>query len=55
MPEITTDNNIIVPPLGVEFTEEQLSYLQENVDPLQDDGNNGIEHFLKVLDILERF
>ncbi len=44
-----------MPPPGVEFTEDQVSYLQENVDPLEDDGNNGIEHYLKILDILEHF
>ena len=55
LPEITTDNNIVVPPPGVEFTEDQVSYLQENVDPLEDDGNNGIEHYLKILDILKHF
>lgn len=55
LPEITTDNNIVVPLPGVELTEDQVSYLQENVDPLQDDGNNGIEHYLKILDILENF
>ncbi len=55
LPEITTDNNIVVPPPGVELTKDQVSYLQENVDPLQNDGNNGIEHYLKILDILEHF
>ena len=47
LPEFTTDNNIVVPLPGVELTEDQVSYLQENVDPLQDDGNNGINIILR--------
>ena len=52
LPEITTDNNIVVPQINVQLSEEQHRYLQERVDPLEDDGNNGVEHFLKTLDIM---
>ncbi|XP_028398668.1 uncharacterized protein LOC114522227 [Dendronephthya gigantea] len=55
LPEITTDNNIVVPHSDLELTEDQVSYLQEHVDPLQDDGNNGIDHYLKILNILGNF
>jgi hypothetical protein len=47
LPEITTDNNIVVPQINVQLSEEQHRYLQERVDPLEDDGNNGVEHFFK--------
>ncbi len=52
LPEITTDNNIVVPQISVQLSEEQHRYLQERVDPLEDDGNNGVQHFLKTLDIM---
>ena len=52
LPEITTDNNIVVPQINLQLSEEQHRYLQERVDPLEDDGNNGVEHFLKTLDIM---
>jgi hypothetical protein len=39
----------------VEVTEDQMYHFQQNVDPLQEDGNNGIEHYLNTLVILEIF
>ena len=32
-----------------------MYHFQQNVDPLQEDGNNGIEHYLNTLVILEIF
>ena len=55
VPEINTDNNVVVPSSEVELTEDQLRHLQESLDPLEDDGNNGIEHFLKAVDIINNF
>ena len=55
VPEINTDNNVVVPNSEVELTEDQLRHLQESLDPLEDDGNNGIEHFLKAVDIINNF
>ena len=55
LPETTTDNNIVVHLSDLELTEAQVSYLQEHVDPLLDHGNNGIEHYLNILDILKNF
>lgn len=51
LPEITT-NNVVVPASDVELSEDQYQYLQQNVRPLEDDGNNGIEHYLKAVDIV---
>lgn len=55
VPAITTDNNVVVPNSEVELTEDQLQQLQQSVDPLRDDGNNGIEHFLRTVDIVGNF
>ena len=42
-PEIITDNNVVVPVSDIELTEDQFHFLQQNVDPLQEDGSNGID------------
>ncbi|PFX18913.1 hypothetical protein AWC38_SpisGene16700 [Stylophora pistillata] len=55
IPDIITDNNVVVPELELELTESENQQLKENVDPLSDDGNSGINHFLSVLQILETF
>ena len=54
-PEIITDNSVVVPVFDIELTEDQFHFLQQNVDPLQEDGSNGVDHYLKALDILEQF
>ena len=54
-PDVVTGNHVIVPNSSVELTEEQLHYLSGNVNPVTDDGNNGINHFLTVLDIVHNF
>ena len=54
-PDVVTGNNVIVPNSSVELTEEQLHYLSGNVNPVTNDGNNGINHFLTVLDIVHNF
>ena len=54
-PDVVTGNNVIVPNSSVELTEEQLHYLSGNVNPVTDDGNNGNDHFLTVLDIVLNF
>ena len=54
-PEVVTENNIIVPNCEVELNEEQFQFLENEIQPLADDGNNGVEHFLKAVDIVENF
>ena len=49
--EVVTDNNIVVPDSQVHLTEQQFHELHDSVDPLSDDGNNGINHFLNALRI----
>jgi hypothetical protein len=52
---IQTNNNIVIPNSDIELTEAQLHYLQQMVDPSQNDGNNGIQHFLNTVDIVAGF
>ena len=52
---IETNNNIVVPNSGIELNDEELSYLKQMVDPTQNDGNNGIEHYLNTVDIVSSF
>lgn len=52
---IETRNNVVVPNFGVSLGEEQLCHLQQEVNPMLDDGNNGIEHFLSTVAIIEMF
>ena len=52
LPDITT-NNVVVPVSSVELSEDQYNYLHQYVHPLENDGNHGIEHYLKAVDIVE--
>ena len=53
-PPIQT-NNVVVPNSDIKLIEAQLLYLQQMVNPTQDDGNNGIEHFLNTVHIVGPF
>ncbi len=50
-----SNNNIVVPATKIDLNEDQINYLQQNVVPLEDDGNNGIEHYIKQLILLDCF
>ena len=54
LPEITTEN-VVVPISNVELTQDQIHYLQQHVNPLEEDNSNGIDLYLKALDILENY
>ena len=54
-PPIQTNNNVVIPNSDIELNEAQLLYLQQMVNPTQDDGNNGIEHFLNTVHIVGDF
>ena len=53
--QIQTSNNIVAPNSDVELNDEQFTYLRQMVNITQDDGNNGIEHFLSAVDIVDGF
>ena len=50
-----SNNNIVVPATEIDLNEDQINYLQQNVVPLEDDGNNGIEHYIRAVDIIGLF
>ena len=52
---IQTDNDIIVPESAVVLTPGQLNHLEQSVNPLVDDGNYGINHYVNVINILRGF
>lgn len=53
--DIETNNNVVVPELHLQLSEQQLQELERNVDPISDDGNNGIDHFVNTVRIIESF
>ncbi|KXJ20659.1 hypothetical protein AC249_AIPGENE921 [Exaiptasia diaphana] len=55
LPDVITDNNVVVPEFTFELTDIENEQLRQSVDPLSDDGNCGINHFLHVLRIIESF
>lgn len=52
--DIVTNNDVVVPD-SLTLTDRQLQELEESVNPLTDDGNNDINHYLNVLRIVENF
>lgn len=50
--DVVSNNNVIVPNSLVEITDEQLTYLCDRVDSLNDDGSHGIDNYLSALDIV---
>ena len=54
LPESHSDNNVQVP--GVEFdaSDEQLQYLYNAVNPLEDDGNHGCELYSQTINIINQ-
>lgn len=55
IPEVSTNNNVVVPDSEIVITEAQLQQLYLAVNPLSDDGDYGINHFVKVVEILQSF
>ncbi|KAL3864604.1 hypothetical protein ACJMK2_006269 [Sinanodonta woodiana] len=50
--EIESENNVQVPFINVLLTPDALNHLQTLCDPLSDDGNHGINHFLIVKSVV---
>ena len=51
--DIETDNNLVVPDSPIQLTAHQLQELHRRIDPLSDNGNNGINHFLNTVTVIE--
>lgn len=50
--EIETDNNVQVPPLEFDVSDENFATVRHLVDPQAEDGNNGVDHFLQVINFI---
>jgi hypothetical protein len=50
-----SNNNIVVPATEIDLNEDVINYLQQNIVPLEGDGNNGIEHYVRTVDIIRLF
>ena len=57
--QITSTNiqsdDVVVPETAIYLTPDQLTVLEQSINPLEEDGNHGINHYLNALDILENF
>ena len=51
-PSEDDEGGIEVPPLRIELTNDQISKLQTNVDPLENSDDYGISLYLRTLQIL---
>ena len=52
---IQSDNDVVVPETAIYLTPDQLTVLEQSINPLEEDGNHGINHYLNALDILGNF
>ena len=53
MIDIDINNNVVVPTYKVELSEQELQELQLIVNPIKDDGNSGINHFVRAKEVIE--
>ena len=52
--EMNGDVDIVVPKNQVQLTEQEMAVLKTHVpDPLEDDGNSGIDLFISVCDVVK--
>ena len=51
--EIDSDCSVVVPQNKIELTEQEMAVLRQHVpDPLYDDGNSGVDLYMKVFDVI---
>lgn len=53
LPILQTDNNVIIPDMSVTFNETTMNIIRQ-VNPLENDGNHGINVFTSLLGVLQR-
>ena len=51
--EIETENNVVVPAINPQYTEEQLQHLLRHINPLRNDNNHGLNVYNDVQSILK--
>ncbi len=49
LPNCNSDNDVEVPEVEFQPSEHQLQQLQEDIDPLSDDGNHGINIYMAAV------
>ncbi len=52
-PSCDTDNNVQVPEVNFEPSQEQFQELQDHINPLLDDGNHGINLYVAAILVLQ--
>ena len=53
--EMDDNCNVVVPESEVQLTEQEMTVLRNHVpNPLEDDGNCGINLYMKVCEVLKR-
>jgi hypothetical protein len=52
LPELQTNNNVIIPDIDVTFNDTTMNIIQQ-VNPLENDGNHGIDAFHSLLQLLQ--
>lgn len=52
IPDLDSENAVEVPEVSFALSDEQWQLLQENVEPLADDGNHGVNLYVAALDIV---
>ncbi|KAK0153675.1 hypothetical protein N1851_004538 [Merluccius polli] len=55
LPELQTNNNVVTPDINVTINETTGHAIQHNFDPLQNDGNYGIDLFCSLLHFLQQY
>lgn len=53
LPDLQTNNNVIIPDMSVTFNETTMNIIRQ-VNPLENDGNHGINLFTSLLGVLQR-
>ena len=51
-PEVETDNHVVIPPSLIQLNDHQQLLLQQHVNPLGEDNNEGIDLYQQTLSVL---
>ena len=51
-PDIDTDNDVVLPDSGVQLNEDQQVQLEQTINPLFEDNNEGIDLYQQIVIIL---
>ena len=51
-PDVETDNDVVIPESPIHLNENQQSHLEQTIDPLLDDNNEGIDLYQQTVNAL---